>query len=94
MTDDRSIVFTHADLCFRNIMVSKGSWWAAPKVLAVVDWHQSGWYPQDWEWLKAWGMCDYLPDGSRDTTWLDTMLGPPEKDYALAYEYITLTGLV
>ena len=48
--DDSSITFTHADLNPVNIMVSKDS---PCRVLAIIDWQQSGWYPAYWEYCKA-----------------------------------------
>jgi len=48
--DQDPIVFTHADLHPSNILVSAGP---NPRVLAIVDWHQSGWYPAYWEYCKA-----------------------------------------
>ncbi|KAJ0133339.1 Cytochrome b2 [Fusarium oxysporum f. sp. albedinis] len=33
-----------------NIMVSEG--WPC-RVVAIIDWHQSGWYPDYWEFYKA-----------------------------------------
>lgn len=39
--------FTHADLAPRNIMVRKG------RVVAIIDWAFSGWYPEYWEFTKA-----------------------------------------
>ncbi|WJG37261.1 uncharacterized protein FOBCDRAFT_254429 [Fusarium oxysporum Fo47] len=48
--DDRGVVFTHADLHQSNIMVSEG--WPS-RVVAIIDWHQSGWYPDYWEFYKA-----------------------------------------
>lgn len=41
------IVFTHGDLCRRNIMVD-GS-----KVTAVIDWECAGWFPAHWEFCKS-----------------------------------------
>ncbi|KAK3945943.1 hypothetical protein QBC46DRAFT_370384 [Diplogelasinospora grovesii] len=97
LTDDRPVVFTHADLCRRNIMVSprdEGGSGSAPRprrVVAILDWHQSGWYPIDWEWLKAQWMCEPLVDGSggRDTAWLSQILAPADENYSYAWEYIT-----
>ncbi|KAF5599858.1 phosphotransferase family [Fusarium pseudoanthophilum] len=50
LPDDPGVVFTHADLHQSNIMVSEGS---PCLVVAVIDWHQSGWYPDYWEFYKA-----------------------------------------
>lgn len=50
LPDDPGVVFTHADLHQSNIMVSEGS---PCRVITVIDWHQSGWYPDYWEFYKA-----------------------------------------
>jgi thiamine kinase-like enzyme len=50
LQDKPDVVFTHADLHRSNIMVSEGS---PCRVVAVIDWHQSGWYPDYWEFYKA-----------------------------------------
>jgi hypothetical protein len=48
--DDFPLMFTHADLQRSNTMVSVGP---NPRVVAVIDWHQSGWYPAYGEYGKA-----------------------------------------
>jgi hypothetical protein len=66
LLDDVTIVFTHSDLHPSNIMLSTGP---NPRVLSIIDWHQSGWYPDYWEYCKAWWTariggeweCKYLP---------------------------------
>ncbi|KAK7403968.1 hypothetical protein QQX98_010245 [Neonectria punicea] len=50
LPDDVPVVFTHADLHPSNIIISPGP---APRVVAVVDWEQAGWYPAYWEYCKA-----------------------------------------
>jgi len=52
LLDDVPIVFTHADLHRSNIMVSDADD-GFPRVLAIIDWHQSGWYPAPWEFYKT-----------------------------------------
>ncbi|KAK3984643.1 phosphotransferase enzyme family protein [Cladorrhinum sp. PSN332] len=47
---DFPIKFTHADLVACNILVTSGP---NPKVAAVIDWEQAGWYPSYWEYCKA-----------------------------------------
>ncbi|OAL72012.1 hypothetical protein A7D00_4044 [Trichophyton violaceum] len=49
LPDDAKVVFTHSDLHPSNIMVSETS----NKIIAVIDWRQSGWYPDYWEFCKA-----------------------------------------
>lgn len=44
------IVFTHNDFLPPNIMISAGP---NPKVTALLDWTQAGWYPAYWEYCKA-----------------------------------------
>jgi len=42
------IVFTHADLNLRNILVDENG-----KISGIVDWECAGWYPEYWEYTKA-----------------------------------------
>lgn len=70
LPDDARVVFTHNDLNFANILVSRNG---LCKVLAIIDWHQSGWYPSYWEYCKTFMVAhndgeeiedwkyDYLP---------------------------------
>lgn len=52
LPDDERIVFTHADVHPSNIMVSSDE--NAPcRVLCLIDWEQSGWYPEYWEGCKV-----------------------------------------
>ncbi|KAF8598105.1 kinase-like protein [Ceratobasidium sp. AG-I] len=51
--DTVPIVFTHGDLHRGNIIMSPRVDGARPSVAAIVDWHQSGWYPSYWEYCKA-----------------------------------------
>lgn len=44
------IVFTHNDFVPPNILLSSGP---DPKVAAIIDWGQAGWYPAYWEYCKA-----------------------------------------
>ncbi|KAF1358477.1 kinase-like protein [Lizonia empirigonia] len=48
--------FAHSDLTQRNIIVDNG------KIVAIVDWAFSGWYPEYWEYTKAhYGLLN-IPD--------------------------------
>uniref|UniRef100_A0A0B7KC47 Aminoglycoside phosphotransferase domain-containing protein n=1 Tax=Bionectria ochroleuca TaxID=29856 RepID=A0A0B7KC47_BIOOC len=40
------VVLTHCDLAPRNILVQEG------KIQGLVDWEDSGWYPEYWEYVK------------------------------------------
>lgn len=46
ISSDHRIVFSHADLSPRNIIVKDGH------IAALVDWELSGWYPEYWEYVK------------------------------------------
>ncbi|KAI1991107.1 hypothetical protein LOZ51_004639 [Ophidiomyces ophidiicola] len=50
ISSDVPIIFTHDDLVPPNILLSRGP---NPKVAAVIDWGQAGWYPAYWEYCKA-----------------------------------------
>ncbi|KAI0409918.1 kinase-like domain-containing protein [Xylaria palmicola] len=43
---DHRIVLTHCDLTPRNILVRDG------QISGLVDWEDSGWYPEYWEYVK------------------------------------------
>lgn len=52
LDDNVPIVFTHNDLNRSNILVS----WdkdGLTRVVGLIDWHQSGWYPAPWEFYKT-----------------------------------------
>jgi Ser/Thr protein kinase RdoA (MazF antagonist) len=55
-------VFSHRDLTPRNILVHEG------KISGLVDWEDSGWYPEYWEYVKFFqrpadkGWKDYAED--------------------------------
>ena len=69
MRNDNRIVFTHGDLAPRNILVKGG------KVL--IDWEESGWMPEHWEFIKAmW--CTGLEG---DATWDEAISGFLTREY-------------
>ncbi|KAI1394572.1 hypothetical protein F4819DRAFT_262510 [Hypoxylon fuscum] len=88
LTDDMPIVFTHGDLDKSNILISPREEGSPPRVAAIIDWHQSGWYPSDWEYLKARSRCEPFWEGGRDTAWLLQIMSPADKDYQAAWEFI------
>ncbi len=53
-------VFTHGDLTPRNIMVDQG------RITGVIDWEDSGWYPDYWEYTN-------MMKPSRDLDWMAWM---------------------
>jgi hypothetical protein len=81
MPDDARIILTHADLHPSNIMVSLES---PCRVLAIIDWHQSGWYPEYWEYCKA--AYTSLPGGEWEAKYLPSFLEVPKcYDYWCIY---------
>ncbi|KAF9802222.1 hypothetical protein IEO21_09927 [Rhodonia placenta] len=81
MRDDHRIMFTHADLAPRNILVRGGT------IVAVVDWEEAGWYPEHWEFVRAM----YFPMARpRDEAWMrairDFIPGDYEKDWLVDCE--------
>ncbi|PLB48825.1 kinase-like protein [Aspergillus steynii IBT 23096] len=50
LPDNSSIRFTHGDLHRSNVVISPSQPY---RVLAIVDWEQSGWLPEYWEARKA-----------------------------------------
>ncbi|KAL6882484.1 kinase-like domain-containing protein [Trichoderma longibrachiatum] len=52
------IVFTHGDLAPRNILVDEKTF----KVTAVLDWEEAGWYPEHWEYIKAYQHLQPMAD--------------------------------
>ncbi|KAF2280389.1 phosphotransferase enzyme family protein [Westerdykella ornata] len=51
-----SIVFTHGDLRPANIIVKDG------RVAAIIDWEMAGWYPEYWEFAKAFYLEAFSTD--------------------------------
>ncbi|KAL6248786.1 hypothetical protein RBB50_003848 [Rhinocladiella similis] len=58
-----SLKFTHANLCPKNILVDD-----AGRIVALIGWESSGWYPEYWEYTQ---MCHSTPKTMGD--WLDAM---------------------
>ncbi|ATY66737.1 serine threonine-kinase Sgk2 [Cordyceps militaris] len=63
LPDDAEIVFTHADLHPSNILISQEK---PHRVISVIDWQQSGWYPDYWEFCKAEYTAEYGAEWQKD----------------------------
>ncbi|KAH7019915.1 kinase-like domain-containing protein [Ilyonectria destructans] len=70
------IVLTHNDLDPRNILV-QGS-----KVVAILDWELSGYYPEYWEYCKAVGASGWEDAWSRSRA-VDRILKPYHQELAV-----------
>lgn len=60
LPDSSAIKFTHKDLHRSNILITPTKPY---RILAIIDWEQSGWLPEYWEARKA----QYTAD--RDDEW-------------------------
>ncbi|PLB48316.1 hypothetical protein P170DRAFT_437984 [Aspergillus steynii IBT 23096] len=56
LENNHHIVFAHADFAPRNVLVDGG------RVTAILDWEDSGWYPEYWEHIKALAQLKPMPD--------------------------------
>ncbi|TVY19330.1 hypothetical protein LARI1_G002348 [Lachnellula arida] len=73
LPDNSPITFTHADLHPSNILVTSD---APYHVIAIIDWHQSGWYPDYWEYCKATYTAEY--NGEWNTQYIPRFVDIPE----------------
>lgn len=73
LPDNSPITFTHADLHPSNILVTSD---APYRVVAIIDWHQSGWYPDYWEYCKATYTAEY--NGEWNTQYIPRFVDIPE----------------
>ncbi|OQD75533.1 hypothetical protein PENDEC_c007G04809 [Penicillium decumbens] len=89
LPDNGDIKFTHADLHRANIMVSSSK---PARILAIVDWGQSGWYPDYWEYCKAGYTCWSESEWRRE--WIDHCLRPRTLEFDIFSEYIMAMGAV
>ena len=82
--DDVDVVFTHGDLDQSNILVSKAGSGPA-RIVAIIDWHQSGWYPEPWEELKAHSVA--YPD----LDWKNYIpMQPTKKEYTYSWTFVDM----
>ncbi|KAI7502590.1 hypothetical protein KC367_g2135 [Hortaea werneckii] len=87
LTDDRPAVFAHADLDLSNILISKIDEGPA-RVKAIIDWHQAGWYPQYWDWLKAQSVGQFGSEWVEH--YLPKFLQLPPDGYHEVFEYVSM----
>ncbi|KAG6849897.1 hypothetical protein H0H93_003911 [Arthromyces matolae] len=80
MREDHCIVFTHGDFTPRNIIMEGDT------VAAIVDWEESGWFPEHWELVKAkWSPGMNKHSGWNEAIW-EIMGRGDEEDYSLDCE--------
>ena len=88
LRDDVPVVFTHGDLDQSNILISKQDH-GQLRIVAIIDWHQSGWYPEPWEWLKA--QSTGRPGSDWVQQYLGTAIKPADDEYFYSWEYISMS---
>jgi Phosphotransferase enzyme family len=74
LPDNAPVFFTHGDLTPSNIILSSSPS-GQPTIVAIIDWHQSGWYPAYWEYCKA--AYTAIPCGEWETEYLPRFLEVP-----------------
>ncbi|KAF3915311.1 hypothetical protein AA313_de0203300 [Arthrobotrys entomopaga] len=55
-SQEHGIVFTHANFQSANIMIRDR------RVVAIINWEMAGWYPEWWEFAKAFFIYDFYDD--------------------------------
>lgn len=93
---DEPVVFTHNHLVASNILVSPGP---RPRLMALVDWGQAGWYPAYWEYCKAryarapQRRLSHAPRDELPPSYLALILDPVEAEwYWRPWLYLALTS--
>ncbi|RDI83055.1 hypothetical protein Vi05172_g6958 [Venturia inaequalis] len=76
------IVFTHGDLRPHNIIVKNG------RVTAIIDWEMAGWYPDYWEFVKAFHLENFTDD------WASHLLGVLTPYYCEQLMYAKLISVL
>jgi len=89
LPDGGATTFTHGDLHQGNILISHQRPF---RVLAIVDWGQSGWYPDYWEYCKAAYTCVY--SGEWRLKWIPMFLTPRIDEHEAFSEYVMSIGAV
>ncbi|KAJ6036805.1 Aminoglycoside phosphotransferase [Penicillium herquei] len=56
LSENHEIVFTHSGIAPENILVGGG------RVTAILDWEDAGWYPEYWEYTRAFRYLRPMPD--------------------------------
>ncbi|KFY93161.1 hypothetical protein V500_03881 [Pseudogymnoascus sp. VKM F-4518 (FW-2643)] len=87
LPDTGTIKLTHGDLHQGNIIVSSTG---PPRVLVIVDWAHSGWYPDYWEYCKASYTCSF--DGDWRNRWIPIFLEPRPEVHEIFAEYTRALG--
>ncbi|KAJ5713444.1 Aminoglycoside phosphotransferase [Penicillium malachiteum] len=56
LSENHEIVFTHSDIAPEKFLVEGG------RIAAILDWEDAGWYPEYWEYTRAFRYFRPMPD--------------------------------
>lgn len=87
LPDTGTTKLTHGDLHRGNIIVSSTR---PPRILAIVDWAHSGWYPDYWEYCKMAYTCSH--DGEWRNKWIQIILALQVEVHQVFAEYTHALG--
>jgi hypothetical protein len=87
LDDGCEIVFVHGDLHPSNILISFALDNPSASIVALVDWEQSGWMPEYWEYGKALRAVSY--EGVWHRQCLPNIIDFPPFSTFEAFEYAT-----
>lgn len=79
LPDNVSINFTHGDLHPSNILITPEEEEGQARILALIDFEQSGWYPAYWEYCKARWTAEI--GGEWGTLYIPRFLEPHDEAY-------------
>jgi thiamine kinase-like enzyme len=89
LSDSGHIYFTHGDLTYGNIIISGEP--DSVRITGIVDWEQSGWYPEYWEYCKLLFAGPYSHEWRADG-WAESVMEPYEDELFTFGEYAQWRG--
>ena len=84
LLDSGGICFTHGDLTLNNIIIAPGS--SPRRIAGIIDWEQSGWYPDYWEYCKLLYGVEYTHEW-REAGWAEKVMRPFESEWFAIAQY-------
>ncbi|TID19415.1 kinase-like protein [Venturia nashicola] len=81
-THKHEVVFTHADFRPTNIILKNGH------VVGIIDWEMAGWYPEHWEFVKAFYVWRWQND------WGTRLLGVLQPYYCEQAVHARMTAVL
>lgn len=84
ISDSGNIYFSHGDLTLGNIIVSGAA--GSQRIVGIIDWEQSGWYPEYWEYFKLLYGVEYDHEW-RNEGWAEKVMKPFPDELTAVAEY-------